>query len=105
MAPIEGDPVADARAIAGELAKFSADLASRPRWLVLNKEDLLPAADAEALERQIVERLRWEGPVFRISAEARTGTRQLAAAVMAFLEQTAAAEGARETSPAEAPAE
>jgi GTP-binding protein len=46
MAPIEGDPVADARAIAGELAKFSADLANRPRWLVLNKEDLLPAADA-----------------------------------------------------------
>jgi GTP-binding protein len=103
MAPIDGDPVADARAIAGELAKFSADLASRPRWLVLNKEDLLPAADAEARERDIVERLQWQGPVFRISAQARTGTWQLAVAVMAFLEhaerQAAVAETPSEPAP------
>jgi GTP-binding protein len=98
MAPIEGDPVDDARAIAGELAKFSADLANRPRWRVLNKEDLLPAADAEARARDIVARLQWKGPVFRISAEARTGTWQLAAAVMAFLEQAEREAAAAETS-------
>jgi len=99
MAPIEGDPVDDARAIARELAKFSADLASRPRWLVLNKDDLLPAEDAEAHQRDIVERLQWQGPVFRISAQARNGTRQLAAAVMAFIEQAdRAAEAAQASS-------
>jgi len=99
MAPIEGDPVDDARAIARELAKFSADLASRPRWLVLNKDDLLPAEDAEARQRDIVERLQWQGPVFRISAQARNGTRQLAAAVMAFIEQAdRAAEAAQASS-------
>jgi GTP-binding protein len=97
MAPIEGDPVVDARAIAGELAKFSADLAARPRWLVLNKEDLLPAADADARERDIVKRLRWDGPVYRISAEARTGTRQLATAVMAFLEKSTSADETADT--------
>src|SRR5678810_19347 len=101
MAPIEGDPVDDVRAIARELAKFSADLASRPRWLVLNKDDLLPAEDAEARQRDIVERLQWQGPVFRISAQARNGTRQLAAAVMAFIEQAdRAAEAAQASSEA-----
>jgi GTP-binding protein len=90
MAPIEGDPVADARAIAGELRKFSAELAERPRWLVLNKADLLPADEADARERDIVARLEWKGPVFRISAQTRQGTRQLAAEVMAFLEKSAA---------------
>jgi GTP-binding protein len=98
MAPLEGDPVEDARAIARELAKFSADLASRPRWLVLNKEDLLPSEDAEARQHDIVERLQWQGPVFRISAQVRSGTRQLAAAVMAFIEQAEREAAAAETS-------
>ena len=92
MAPMEGDPVVDARAIAGELAKFSAELASRPRWLVLNKADLLSADQVEMRKQDIVERLGWRGPVAVISAQARTGIRQLAAEVMAFLEREQAAD-------------
>ena len=55
------------RAIARELKKFSPELAARERWLVLNKMDLLPPAEAEKRCKEIVRRLRWKGPVYRIS--------------------------------------
>ena len=44
LAPLdpEADPVHDARAIVGELEKYSPELAAKPRWLVLNKLDLIP---------------------------------------------------------------
>lgn len=83
----EADPVKDARAIVGELKKFSAELAARERWLVLNKIDLMPAAEAEKLCKDIVRRLRWKGPTFRISAATGTGTQELCAALMTRLEE------------------
>jgi len=86
----QADPVKDARAIVAELKKFSPELAGRERWLVLNKLDLLPAAEAEKRCREIVRRLRWKGPVFRISGATRTGTRELCQAVMRRLEEMAA---------------
>jgi GTP-binding protein len=82
----EADPVQDAKAIAAELKKFSADLAKKERWLVLNKVDLLPADEADKLCKDIVRRLRWKGPVFRISGIARQGTEELCQAVMTKLE-------------------
>jgi GTP-binding protein len=85
----EADPVKDARAIVGELKKFSPELAKRDRWLVLNKIDQLPADDADKLCRSIVRRLRWKGPVFRISGLARTGTQELCQAVMRRLDEIA----------------
>jgi GTP-binding protein len=85
----EADPVKNARAIVAELKKFSADLAAKPRWLVLNKRDLLPDAEAEEHAREIVRRLRHKGPVFLISAATGRGTRELAEAVMRFLEHRA----------------
>jgi GTP-binding protein len=86
----DADPVRDARAIVAELRKFSKDLATKPRWLVLNKRDLLPDAEAEKLAADIVRRLRFRGPRFLISAATGRGTRELADAVMVFLEQSAA---------------
>jgi GTP-binding protein len=83
----DADPVRDARAIVGELKKFSKELAAKPRWLVLNKRDLLPDADAEKLARDIVRRLRYKGPYFLISAATNRGTRELTEAVMRFLEE------------------
>ncbi len=83
----DSDPVKDARAIIAELKKFSADLATRERWLVLNKIDLLEPAAAEKRCREIVRRLRWKGPVFRVSGATGAGTRELCAAVMARLEE------------------
>ena len=69
----DADPVKDARAIAAELKKFSPELAGRERWLVLNKLDLLPDAEAEKRCKDIVRRLRWKGPVARISVGASAG--------------------------------
>ena len=85
----EADPVADVKAIASELKKFSADLAKKERWLVLNKVDLMPPVDADKRCKDIVKRLRWKGPVFRISGIAREGTEQLCQAIMTRLEELA----------------
>jgi GTP-binding protein len=83
----DADPVEGARAIVRELKKFSPDLARKPRWLVLNKLDLLPEAEGDARCRDIVRRLRFKGPVFRISGATGRGTAELCQAVMSFLEQ------------------
>jgi GTP-binding protein len=91
------DPVRDVRAIVAELKKFSPRLAARERWLVLNKIDLLPPDDAEQRCLEIVRRLRWKGPVFRISGLARRGTRELVEALMRRLEELGPAEAQRGT--------
>lgn len=84
--PGSDDPVAGGKAIVQELEKFSPDLASRERWLVLNKLDLL-RDDADEVAERIVSELGWQGPVFRISALQKDGTKQLAGAVMTRLEE------------------
>ncbi|HEY4214462.1 MAG TPA: GTPase ObgE [Steroidobacteraceae bacterium] len=88
----EADPVRDARAIAAELKKFSKELAAKPRWLVLNKSDLLPEKEAEKRARAIVRSLRFRGPHFLISGATGRGTKELTAAVMSFLEEQRASE-------------
>jgi GTP-binding protein len=85
----QADPVRDARAIVGELKKFDKALAAKPRWLVINKRDLLPDDEAEKLAADIARRLRYRGPRFLISAATGRGTRELADAVMQFLETQA----------------
>ena len=85
----DADPVKDARAIAGELKKFSRELAVRERWLVLNKIDLLPPVDAEKRCKDIVRRLRWKGPVMRISGATRAGTQEMCQALMRRLDEIA----------------
>ena len=96
----DADPVKDARAIVAELKKFSKDLADRPRWLVLNKSDLLPPGEAEKKAKAIVRSLRFKGPWFLISGATGTGTKDLTEAVMRFLEERAAAEAAAGGTPA-----
>ena len=89
VAPLDptADPVKDARAIVTELRKFSPELAARERWLVLNKLDLLPEAEAGRRCREVVRRLRFKGPVYRISGLARVGTDELCRDVMRRLEE------------------
>jgi GTP-binding protein len=91
----EADPVKDARAIVLELKKFDPALAKKPRWLVLNKRDLMPDEAAQERARSIVQRLRFRGPHFLISGATGRGTSQLCAAVMNFLEERARAERAK----------
>lgn len=80
------DPVRSARSIAAELKKFDAKLHRKPRWLVLNKIDMLPAEERTRVAGNIVEKLRWRGPSFAISALGGEGCRELVSAVMEFLE-------------------
>ena len=91
VSPVDpnADPVRDARAIVAELKKFSPELASKPRWLVLNKRDLLPDDEAEKRARAIIRGLRFRGPHFLISGATGRGTKELTDAVMAFLEERA----------------
>jgi GTP-binding protein len=67
------DPVAQARAIVKELKAYDAKLHAKPRWLVLNKIDMIPAEEREQRVKDFVRRLRWKGPVFAVSALAREG--------------------------------
>jgi GTP-binding protein len=86
LPPDGGDPVAAVAGIARELQLFSPTLAGRERWLVLNKIDLLPADEREAVCRDIVERLHWQGPVYRIAAISGEATQQLCGDIMTHLE-------------------
>lgn len=79
------DPVTQARAIVAELKKFDAKLHEKPRWLVLNKLDMVPAEQREALVKDIVKRLRYKGPVFEISALTREGCERLVQSVYEYL--------------------
>ncbi len=75
------DPVAQARAIVAELKKYDASLHAKPRWLVLNKLDMVPADEREKRVKDFVRRLRWKGPVFQISALTREGCEPLIRAI------------------------
>jgi GTP-binding protein len=82
FAPFDGsDPVVQVRAISAELEKYDAELAAKPRWLVLNKIDMVPDDARAAAMKSFVRRLRWKGPVFAISALTREGCDALVRAV------------------------
>ena len=97
--PADGsDPVQNMKAIENELAAFSPTLASRPRWLVLNKLDLIPEAERDAFCKQLLKRMKVtkKTPHFMISAVSGDGTAALCEAVMSSIEaqQVAMAEDA-----------
>jgi len=88
IAPIdpEIEPAREVRAIAAELVNFSTELAEKPRWLVINKIDLLNQEDRASARALLVEQLHWEGPVFEVSAATGAGTEALGQAIMQALE-------------------
>ncbi|MFI4956154.1 MAG: Obg family GTPase CgtA [Gammaproteobacteria bacterium] len=88
--PIDGsDPVTCAKALVQELKKYDEDLYEKPRWLVLNKIDLIPEDERAALQKKIVTGLKWKGPVFTISALAGLGLTPLVDAVGEYFKQQA----------------
>lgn len=89
------------RMIEQELEAFSPDLATRPRWLVLNKTELLDASELARARDQIVVALGWQGPVYTVSAIRPDSLRSLLGDAMAHLE----AEAEREPSGADTPAQ
>ncbi|TKS53589.1 GTPase ObgE [Luteimonas yindakuii] len=84
-----GDPVDQVRAIERELEKFDAGLLDKPRWLLVNKADLLPADEARAEAERIVATLDWQGPWFLVSGLAHEGTRDVMRRVQAELDEQA----------------
>ena len=88
IAPVDEkvDPAEEFGAIEAELAKFSPELFEKPRWLVINKMDLVLEEEHEEVRKELVSKLGWKGPVFEVSAATGEGTRELGQAVMRELE-------------------
>jgi len=75
------DPVAQAKAIVAELKKYDQSLYEKPRWVVLNKLDMVPHEEREKRVKDFVKRFKWKGPVFQISALTREGCEPLIRAI------------------------
>jgi GTP-binding protein len=75
------DPVAQVRAIERELVRYDPALAAKPRWLVLNKVDMLPLEGRDAALKALLKRLKWKGRWFALSALTREGCEPLIRAV------------------------
>ncbi len=75
------DPVAQAKAIVRELKKYDAALHDKPRWLVLNKLDMVPLEEQDRCVKAFVKRFKWTQPVFQISALTREGCEPLVRAI------------------------
>ncbi|MCR8956919.1 GTPase ObgE [Variovorax sp. CCNWLW225] len=86
------DPVAQAKAIVGELKKYDTALYEKPRWLVLNKLDMVPGDERAARIKDFVKRMRFKGPVFEISALTREGCEHLVQAVYQHIKAQQVAE-------------
>jgi GTP-binding protein len=75
------DPVAQAKAIAKELKKYDVGLFKKPRWLVLNKLDMVDGDKRAEVVADFVKRMKFKGPVFEISALTREGCEPLVKAI------------------------
>ena len=82
----DADPVRDAKAIVEELRKYDPTLYDKPRWLVLNKLDLVPEDEGEARVKSFLKALRWKGPYYSIAAISGTGCEALTYGVMEWLD-------------------
>jgi GTP-binding protein len=89
LAPFDPDtdPIREARAIVAELKKYDEELYRKPRWLVLNKLDLIPAEERQARIDGFVRALGWQGPVFAIAAISGENCQPLTYAIMAYLDE------------------
>jgi len=100
LAPFDAnvDPVKEAKAIVKELKKYDESLFDKPRWLVLNKLDMVPEDERKSRVKDFVKRFGWKGPVFEISALNREGCEDLVVEIYNYLaEQRQAEERAGET--------
>lgn len=81
------DPVKEAKAIVKELKKYDESLFEKPRWLVLNKLDMVPEDERAKRVKDFIKRFGWKGPVYQISALTRAGCEELVMAVYDYLAQ------------------
>jgi GTPase len=103
IAPMEGGvegitPAEQVRAIERELEKHDPELLQKPRWLVLNKADLLLEEEQQAAAQEIIDELGWKDRWYLVSAIGRENTWPIMLDVMGFFDQLkeAAQEAANE---------
>ncbi len=81
-------------------ASTTPELHAKPRWLVLNKLDMVPEQDRAARVKDFVKRFKWKGPVFEISALTREGCEGLIHAIYKHVRAEQQAQmGARRVDP------
>ncbi|MDU0809996.1 MAG: GTPase ObgE [Burkholderia sp.] len=87
LAPIDRniDPVLQAKTLINELRKYNKTLYEKPRWLVLNKLDIVPSAEHTDRVFDFINRFKWYGPVFEISAMTGQGCNTLVHAIYDYL--------------------
>src|SRR5579859_4810893 len=83
----DSDPAEQVRAIERELGKYDPALLQKPRWLVMNKTDLLLPDEARARAEAVVAALDWKEPWFMVSAIGREGTREVCLKVQQFFDE------------------
>ena len=93
MAPFDDgvDPATQVRAIENELRKYDPGMLEKPRWLVLNKADLLPEEERQARAEALVQELGWKEPWFMVSAIGREGTWPVVLKIQQFFDDQKAA--------------
>lgn len=85
--PTDGrHPVEAICEVTQELEKFEPALLEKPRWLVLNKIDLLEAEECSKLQQEVIERLGWTQPIYLIAAATGEGCKKLISDIMHTLE-------------------
>ena len=80
-------PAEQVRAIENELRKYDPAMLEKPRWLVLNKADLMFEDEAQAAAEQVIKELGWTQPWYLVSALGREGTWPIMKDIMAFFDQ------------------
>ncbi|QDX81689.1 GTPase ObgE [Denitratisoma sp. DHT3] len=83
----DADPVRDARAILEELRKYDEALHAKPRWLVINKIDLVPEDERADRIAALIDGYGAVDRHFVISGLTGDGCKPLTFAVMDYLEQ------------------
>ncbi|MFC5568544.1 GTPase ObgE [Lysobacter yangpyeongensis] len=97
IAPMEGGvegitPAEQVRAIERELEKHDPELLRKPRWLVLNKADLLLEEEQQEAAQAIIDELGWKDRWYLVSALGRENTWPIMLDVMGFFDQLKQAE-------------
>ena len=86
LAPFDNvDPVKEAKAIVKELQKYDESLYDKPRWLVLNKLDMVPEGERKKRVKDFVKKFGWKGPAYEISALTHDGCQELVQDIYNYL--------------------
>lgn len=96
MAPadVDQDPVESVEIINKELQNYSEALGKQDQWLILNKMDLVPEDIREEFCQEVLDRLNWQGKVFRVSGQSGEGCQVLCDEIMDYLDERKAIEKA-----------